>query len=63
MESKCRDNWLRVQRTTALVLLFKDTTALAGPGRGGRSAAPEDACFWLEFKHELQDALYQPGFT
>ena len=63
MVSKCRNNWLKVQRTAALVLLFKDTIALPGPMRGGSSPTPEDAFFWLQFKQKLQDALYQPGFA
>lgn len=29
MESKCRDNWLKVQCMAASVLLFKDTIALS----------------------------------
>lgn len=64
MRGKGRNNWLKVQpHHPAWVLLFRDTIALSRLMGVEVHQHQKCAFSWLRFKHKLQDAPCQPGFT
>lgn len=64
MLGKGRNNWLKVQpHHPAWVLLFRDTIALSRLMGVEVHQHQKCAFSWLRFKHKLQDAPCQPGFT
>lgn len=64
MRGKGRNNWLKVQpHHPAWVLLFRDTIALSRLMGVEVHQHQKCAFSWLRFKHKLQDAPCQSGFT